>query len=197
VINLRPRPSGPSGDARRNFEKRSLADLQQQIDQRRNMIPTPSAVPHRISHRQRPPTERNPVVRTLEGDFCHNNIRYLAVGPAHVGQSAGKGAPSSFSRASVRCLPIENPPCIFGRVSDLIKYYSAPNTKCIERSSDKQSLSRHHAAFYAQARMCNLTAEQVLKSLFDMIEPQSLAGKFFFAEIDRKVHTLTEVFEKL
>jgi len=45
--------------------------------------------------------------------------------------------------------------------------------------------------------MCNLTEDQALKSLLTMIEPQSLAGQFFFAEIDGKVSSLTEAFEKL
>lgn len=118
--------------------------------------------------------------------------------------NAGVGSPTPsnpisghFSRARVTPLPTRNGSGVHGRVGDLIKYYSSPNARYSGRPSDNQSLSMHHTAYYNQAHLYCLTADQALKALINMMEPQSLAAHFYFSEIIDKYPNLEVAFEKL
>ena len=102
-----------------------------------------------------------------------------------------------FSRAIVYPLPEHNPKGVHGRIGDLVKYYSGPNTRYSGRPSANQSLAMHHATYYNQARLCTLTSKQALQSLICMMEPDSLASHFYHSEILDKVKSLEEAFDKL
>ena len=102
-----------------------------------------------------------------------------------------------FSRAHVVPLPLHNPKGTHSRPGDLVKYYATPGMRYTGRPSDNQSLAMHQAAYYNQARICNLTAQQALDNMGTMMAPNSLASHFYFSEILNAVPTLEDAFEKL
>ncbi len=92
--------------------------------------------------------------------------------------------PLDLIRPSVKPLPQHRPGK--GRTGDMAKYYSTPGSKYTGRACDENSLARHQAVYYAQAHICEFSAEEALNSLMVMFEPQSLAGSFCFKEIFQK-----------
>lgn len=106
-------------------------------------------------------------------------------------------AAGHFSSAAVRPLPRRNPQGGNGRIGDLFKYYSTPGARCTGRPSDNQRLVMHQAAYYNQANLCNLTAEQGLKSLVCIMHPNSLASHFYFSEILNSSPSLEATFDQL
>lgn len=84
-----------------------------------------------------------------------------------------------------------------GGVGDISKYYSSPGSRYTGRKSDLHSLSRHKAVYYAQAHLCGLNATLGLNCLINMIDPHTLAGRFYFNDIFHKVPNLETAFEKL
>ncbi len=73
--------------------------------------------------------------------------------------------------------------------------YYALGSKYTGKFSDKQSLGRHHQQVYhSNAEMCRFNAHEDLMNLIVMIEPQSLAGNYYWNFIRGKAETLEEAF---
>ena len=64
------------------------------------------------------------------------------------------------------------------------------------KKSDNHSLSRHQVVYYAQCNLAQLTAAQRLDCLINMIDTQSLGGRFYLNEVFRQVRDLEEAFDR-